>query len=155
MDPSSSFVLTFPSKVDRWIPWLMAVPLSLSVVAVISALLAHPPLPAAVLIVSVEVVILVFVPRTLKSTRYLVGDRELIVRSGLFRWRIAIDSIESIQPSRSLQSSPALSFDRLEITYEGGRRLLISPQDREGFLDAVVARSRHLHRAGEQVRRTG
>jgi PH (Pleckstrin Homology) domain-containing protein len=153
-DPSNSLLLIFPSKVDRWILGLMAVPLGLSVVAVTSALLAHPPLPAALLIVSVEVVILVFVPRLLKSTRYLVGDRELIVRSSLFRWRIPIDSIDSIRPSRSPASSPALSLDRLEITYEGGRKLLISPQDREGFLAAVVARSRHLHRAGEQVRRS-
>lgn len=155
MDPSGSFVLIFPSKVDRWILWLMAVPLGLSVAAVTSALLAHPPLSAAILMVSLEIVILGFIARTFKSTRYLVGDRELIVRSGPFRWRIAIDSIESIRPSRSPLSSPALSLDRLEITYSGGRRLLISPQDREGFLAAIVARSRHLHRAGEQVRRTG
>lgn len=77
-----------------------------------------------------------------------MGDRELLVRSGPFRWRIAIDGIESIRPSRSPLSSPALSLDRLEITYGGGRRLLISPEDREGFLEAIVARSRHLHRAG-------
>ena len=35
-----------------------------------------------------------------------------------------------------------MSLDRLEIRYGGGRRLLISPKDREGFLEAVVARSR-------------
>jgi hypothetical protein len=154
MDPSDSFVLSFPSKVDRWILWLMAVPLGISVAAVTSALLAHPPLAAAVLMVSVEVFVLGFILLTFKSTRYLVGDQELIVRSGPFRWRIVIDGIESIRPSRNPLSSPALSLDRLEITYGGGRRLLISPQDRDGFLAAVVARSRHLHRAGEQVRRT-
>ncbi len=43
MDPSNSLVLIFPSKVDRWILWLMAVPLSLSFVAVISALCFNLP----------------------------------------------------------------------------------------------------------------
>ena len=89
----------------------------------------------------------------LRSTRYEVADREVIVRSTPFRWRIEIESIESIRPSRSPASSPALSLDRLEIRYGGGRTLLVSPKDREGFLAAVVARSRHLHRAGEHVRR--
>jgi hypothetical protein len=153
MDPSSSSVLIFPSKVDRWILWLMAVPLIFSVAAVTSALLAHPPLSAAILMVSLEVAVLGFITLTFKSTRYLVGDRELIIRSGPFRWRIAIDGIESVVPSRNPLSSPALSLDRLEIRYGSGRRLLISPQDREGFLEALMARSRLLHREGEQIRR--
>lgn len=151
---NGSFVLSFPSKVDRWILWLMAIPLGISVGAVTSALLANPPLAAAVLMVSLEVFLLGFILLTFKSNRYLVGDRELLVRSGPFRWRIVIDGIESIRPSRNPLSSPALSLDRLEITYGGGRRLLVSPEDREGFLEAIVSRSRHLHRAGEQVRRT-
>ena len=145
--------LVFPSKIDRWILWLMAVPLSLSVWAVASALLARPPLSAVILMVSLEVFLLGFLTLTFKSTRYLVDDQELIVRSGPFRWRIVIDDIESIVPSRSPLSSPALSLDRLEITYKKGWKLLISPQDRDGFLEAVVARSRHLHREGEQIRR--
>lgn len=153
MDPASALVLIFPSKVDRWILWLTAIPLAVSMVAVGSALLAHPPLSAALLMVGLEVVVLGFITLTFKSTRYEVTDREVIARSGPFRWRIGIDGIESIRPSRSPLSSPALSLDRLEIRYAGGRMLLVSPENREGFLEAVVARSRHLHRAGEQVRR--
>ncbi len=153
MDPASSLVLIFPSKVDRWILVLMAVPLAISVVAVGSALASHPPLPAVLLMVGLEVVILALVSRTFKSTRYEVTSREVIARSGPFRWRIEIDGIESIRPSQSVISSPALSLDRLEIRYAGGKTLLVSPQDREGFLAAVVERSRHLHRAGEHVRR--
>ena len=153
MDSSSSLVLIFPSKVDRWILWLMAIPIGVSLVAVGSALGAHPPLGAVLLMVGIEVVVLGFITLNFKSTRYEVTDREVIVRSWPFRWRIGIDGIESIHPSRSPASSPALSLDRLEIRYGGGKALLVSPKDRVGFLEAVVARSRHLHRAGEQVRR--
>ena len=153
MDSSSSLVLLFPSKVDRWILLLAAVPLSASVVAVGSALLSNPPPGAVALMVGLEVALLGFLVLTFRSTRYEVTSREVIARFGPFRWRIAIEGIESIHPSRSPISSPALSLNRLEIRYDGGRALLVSPKDREGFLEAIVARSAHLHRAGEQVRR--
>ncbi|HEY0512331.1 MAG TPA: PH domain-containing protein [Thermoanaerobaculia bacterium] len=153
MNPASSSTIAFPSKVDRWIVWLMALPLGVSAAVVTSALLASPPLPAALLIVGVETLVLGFIAWGFRSTRYLVTGRELVVRSGPFRWRIEISGIESIRPSRSPIASPALSLDRLEIRYGGGRMLLISPRDREGLLAAVVARSRNLVRAGDQVRR--
>ncbi|HTG36951.1 MAG TPA: PH domain-containing protein [Thermoanaerobaculia bacterium] len=155
MDASSPFAITFPSKIDRWIVWLTAIPLTISAAAVTSALLAGPPLPAAFLMVGLEVLIVAFMVWTCRGTRYLVTDREVIARSGPFRWRIEIAGIESIRPSKNLLSSPAMSLDRLEIRYGGGRRLLISPKDRAGFLEAVVARSRSLTRQGEQVRRAG
>jgi len=145
--------LTFPSKIDRWIAVLIIVPFAISAVVVSSALRANPPLPAVLLMVGVEILVLALIVGMLRSTRYEVTDREVIVRSTPFRWRIEIESIESIRPSRSPASSPAMSLDRLEIRYSGDRRILISPRDREGFLAAVVARSRHLHRAGEHVRR--
>jgi hypothetical protein len=122
---------------------------------VVSALLSHPPFEAVLIMVGVEALVLGFILWTFRSTRYLVTDREVIARSGPFRWRIEIAAIESIKPSRSPISSPALSIDRLEVRYGRGRKLLISPEDRVGFLDAVVARSPGLHRAEEQVRRTG
>jgi len=103
--------------------------------------------------VGLEVLIVALIAWTYRGTRYLVTDREVIARSGPFRWRIEIAGIESIRPSRSPLSSPAMSLDRLEIRYAGGRRLLISPEDREGFLEAVVARSRNLTRDRVQVRR--
>jgi hypothetical protein len=153
MDPPSPLVLVFPSKVDGWIFGVMAAPLAISVAVIGAALAQRPPLPAVLLMVGVEVVVLLLISRTFHSTRYEVTSREVIARSGLFRWRIEIDGIESIRPSGSLASSPALSLDRLEIRYAGGRTLLVSPRDGEGFLQAVVERSRHLHRAGEHVRR--
>ncbi len=153
MDPSSSLVLVFPSKVDRWIFALAAIPLAVSVVVMGSALMSGPPPGAVALMVGIEVLLLGFMASTFRSTRYEVTGREVIARSGPFRWRVVIESIESIHPSRSPISSPALSLDRLEIRYDGGRALLVSPEDREGFLQAIVERSKHLHRAGEQVRR--
>lgn len=150
MSSSSQAVVIFPSKVDGWLLGLVAVPLGVSVVAVASALFAGPPPSAALLMIAIEILILGFIPWTFKTTRYTFTDQRLIVRSGPFRWRIEVSEIESIRPSSNPLSSPALSLDRLEIRYRGGHRLLISPKDREGFLEAVVARSRNLVRKGEQ-----
>lgn len=153
VDPSDSLVLIFPSKVDAWIFLLAAIPLGVSLAVVGTALTAAPPAGAVALMVGLEVAVLAGIFLTLRSTRYEVSRHEVIARSGLLRWRVAIDDIESIHPSRSLASAPALSLDRLEIRHRGGRPLLVSPKDREELLKAIVARSQHLHRAGDQVRR--
>ncbi len=153
MDPYSSPGLVFPSRIDRWIVALMIVPFAISAGVVGSALRENPPVAAVLLMVGIEVLVLVLIVGMLRSTRYEVTSHDVIVRSTPFRWRIEIESIESIRPSRSPASSPAMSLDRLEIRYGGGRTLLVSPEDREGFLSAVVARCRHLQRAGEHVRR--
>ena len=71
------------------------------------------------------------------STDYRVSDGECLVRSGPFRWRIPLDDIEAVRATRNPLSSPALSLDRLEIRYAGGRKIMISPLDRAGFLAAI------------------
>ena len=146
-------MLIFPSKIDRWLLALVAVPLAFSVGATVSALLAHPPVEAVLLIVGIEVLLFGFISWTFRSTRYEVTDREVIARSGPFRWRIEIATIESVRPSRNPASSPAMSLDRLEVRYGHGRTLLVSPADRIDFLDAIVVRSAGLRRIGEEVRK--
>jgi len=60
-----------------------------------------------------------------------------------------VDSLDIIVPLQAVQrlrathnplSSPALSLDRIEVSY-GERRVLISPQDKGGFVTAVLRRS--------------
>jgi len=48
-----------------------------------------------------------------------------------------LTEIHSVESSKSVLSSPALSSDRLEIFYGKGKRILISPADREGFIAAI------------------
>lgn len=72
-----------------------------------------------------------------KGTYYRVDGNQLHVHSGPFCWQIRISEIESITPSRTLLSGPALSLDRLLIRYSGGKQLVISPADQAGFLAAV------------------
>lgn len=77
------------------------------------------------------------------TTSYTVDSRELAIRSGPFRWRIPISEIRSIEPARglmALRSGPALSIQRLVVTYGGGRQLMISPEDQQRFMADVRAR---------------
>jgi hypothetical protein len=66
-----------------------------------------------------------------------VADGVLRVTCGPLRLGIRLDEIHGVRTSRSLLASPALSLQRIEITYGNGRRILLSPEDRDGFLDAI------------------
>jgi hypothetical protein len=74
------------------------------------------------------------------TTRYRLGDDALDIRCGPFAWIVPIKDITDIAPSRSILSSPALSLDRLCISYGNGRAILISPEPRAQFLRSLEAR---------------
>lgn len=83
--------------------------------------------------------------------RYTLTGDTLLIRSGMaLRWRIPISGIESIEPSRTILSSPAWSLDRIRITYRdasaGKQEMFISPAPREQFYDAILERAPHLER---------
>jgi hypothetical protein len=71
------------------------------------------------------------------STFYEVEGEVLLIRCGPFRWRIPIAEIRSVRDSQSVASSPALSLTRLQIDYGFGQTILVSPDDRAGFLKAI------------------
>ncbi|SER06326.1 PH domain-containing protein [Nitrosomonas sp. Nm51] len=70
----------------------------------------------------------------LLSTRYIVDDENLKIMSGPFSWIIPIQSIISVQETRSAGASPALSLDRLEIKYGTDKAILVSPADKQAFI---------------------
>lgn len=73
----------------------------------------------------------------LVSTRYIVNDIDLKIISGPFSWNIPIQSIISIQQTNSTVTSAALSFDRLEIIYDEDKSIIISPNDKEKFIQKL------------------
>jgi len=153
MDLSAPSSQVFPSKVDRWLVLLLVAAWGVSLVSVVSAVQAGGPPSALYSTLGLEVLVFGFVLWVFTTTRYTVGDGVLAVRSGPLSWRIALDQITEIVPSRNPLSSPALSLDRLQVRYGRGRSLLISPRERRSFLEAVVARSPGLILEGERVRR--
>jgi len=153
MSLSGSSPQVFPSRVDRWLILLLVAAWGVSLVSVVSAVQAGGPPSVLFSTLGLEVLVFGFVVWVFTTTRYTVGDGALAVRSGPFRWRIALEEITEIVPSRNPLSSPALSLDRLQVRYGRGRSILISPRERRSFLEAVVARSPGLALEGERVHR--
>ncbi len=133
--------IVFPSRIDRW----LAIVLASSVLVSLGVALILPfALPGAI---GLTVAALLLASGglqlwLLRATDYTVDDSHLQVRCGPFRWRIALQDIHRVIPTRSPLSSPALSLDRLRIEYGDGRALMVSPADKAGFLAAVEQRSR-------------
>ncbi|MBV8617826.1 MAG: PH domain-containing protein [Curvibacter sp.] len=131
-------VLRFRSGVDAWLAGLILASLLLVLVV-----LWRSPLPAA-LALPILALGCALPLSTLLGTHYTLDEDTLLIRSGPMRWRIAIRDIRAVTPTRSAASSPALSLDRLRIDHGPGRCVLISPADRQGFLDALRERQRRL-----------
>ena len=121
----------FPSKIDWWLfGSLLLILLGISAMTVADGLYFVPlsMLPA-----------LAFIVWLLRRTYYAVEPptQTLRVVSAPLTWRVPIDKITRVQDSRSVLSSPALSIDRLKISYNRYDELLISPRDKAGFIVAL------------------
>ena len=70
------------------------------------------------------------------ATRYVVTkDQKLKIRSGFFyNKEIYIKSIKKVRSVKNHRASPALSFDRLEISYNRYGRVVVSPNKKSEFI---------------------
>ncbi|WP_052352794.1 PH domain-containing protein [Neobacillus dielmonensis] len=71
------------------------------------------------------------------GTYYEINGNQLKVVGGPFRWKIDIRTIKEVKSSRNILSSPALSLDRLEVTYDKWGMILISPKNKQEFCKAL------------------
>ena len=74
------------------------------------------------------------------STRYVVDQEQLTIRSLCFKWVIPLSAIQSVSETDNSISSPALSLDRLKIEYlkQGQTKtILVSPKDKVAFKAAL------------------
>jgi amino acid transporter len=82
------------------------------------------------------------------TTYYEINGNTLKVAAGPIRHQIDINNIKSIRPSRNPLASPALSLDRLEVTYSkptgkvdtiySWKTVLISPKEKDLFIQELV-----------------
>ena len=127
----------FRSKVDAWIVILFVAALIMQLVAIVMVMQEdNEPLALAVLVLTTLIVFL-FVGSMFRYTYYAVEGNLLRIVCGPFRWRVPIDEIHSVERTRNPLSSPALSLDRLRISYGNDKKIMISPADQTGFLEAI------------------
>jgi Bacterial PH domain len=76
----------------------------------------------------------------LSHTVYRLDDDLLHIRSGPVSLQIRLADITAVAPTRNPRSSPALSLDRLMITYDRDRSCMISPRDKAAFVAELARR---------------
>ena len=126
----------FKSKIDKWLLTCLA----LSIIACLlgaSVMLreggtVNYAIAAFILIVGAGFPLWIFV-----STKYIVKNENLKIISGPFSWNILIESIKSVQETKNAVTSPALSFDRLEIKYDEDKVINVSPVNKIEFMQKL------------------
>ena len=126
----------FPSKRDLWLSLLVWIPLLGVMIPIVLIPFKNGQFDPISIFIFVPVV--AFVAWIWFGTGYRVTDDELKIKSGPIRQTIPLEKITSIESTRNPISSPALSMDRLEIKYGEGKFAIISPLDKEGFINLII-----------------
>ena len=133
------FDMRFSSRIDLWLWAALAIALGACVFAVRAVGMRGPAIAWVAMLV-VCALALVLPLWVVMGTHYALTERDLLIRSGPFRWRVPLDQIRSVTASRSVLSAPALSLDRLRIAYGRAGSILISPRDKLQFLSELQRR---------------
>lgn len=70
---------------------------------------------------------------------YKIKNKTLIIIYGPFSKKIDINQITTIRHSKSILSAPALSLERLEINTNKFDTILISPKEKELFMETLLS----------------
>lgn len=120
----------FPSKKG----WLILLTVWLILGAVTAILALSDAWPAALLLLLLDA----FIVHLLLNTRYIIQESELYIQCGwLYKRTVPVSSIRRIEETNNPLSAPATSLDRLALILEPREIILISPADKEGFIQAI------------------
>ena len=78
------------------------------------------------------------------GTSYKVNDEDLIVKSGPFKSTIDIKSIKKLRATKTLLAGPALSIDRIEIQYKRYDFVIVSPKEKNKFIDSLLSKNKSI-----------
>lgn len=85
-------------------------------------------------------VVFVFILAMFLNTFYLIDKQELKIKCGFFSYKpIEIMQITEVSKTNNIISSPAPSFDRIEIKYGKFDAIIISPKDKVNFTKDLIS----------------
>ena len=123
----------YPSKIGPELVGTVCVVLGIVFLLILQE---KPYWPGMVILLPVTV----FVVHMFLTTNYTIEGNWLTVRSGfLYKNSIDIRTIHKIKTTSSIQSAPAVSLDRIEITYGKRAYVIISPRFRNAFIADILA----------------
>jgi hypothetical protein len=129
--------MRFRSKIDGWFIPLMVISVAGLIVALGGVMLSPMPWFLRVIATVAIVAIMYLLVAVFRNTYYEIVGTDLLVRSGPLKWTIPVADIQEITPSRNILSAPALSLDRLKIRFGKRVFILVSPDDKDGFLRVI------------------
>lgn len=127
----------FPSKVDLWVRILLVLIVIMEFYVLARVFAEDTPMSTRYIVIATTILVVALILSLLFRTHYTVSGDNLRIVSGPFFRNVSIASITSVEATRSPLSSPALSLDRIRIRYAGRRSVMISPEDKAGFLKAI------------------
>jgi hypothetical protein len=123
--------MRFNSGVDKKLYLLLFV---LFFVLAIFFIVIQEHLVAAILFLPIA-----YISHLTKNTYYEINGKMLLIKAGfLYKKEIDIETIRAVHSSINLLSAPALSFDRLEIKYNKYDSILISPKNKQAFIQSLL-----------------
>ena len=95
---------------------------------------------ATIIVIGVMLLVIALTISIFFGTTYKINDKkELLIKCGfLYNSTIDISKIKSIERTRNPISSPAPSLDRIELKYGKWDSVIISPEDKVGFVNELV-----------------
>ena len=150
--------MIYKSKKDAWLVAVIALGMAGSFAVGCWLVLAgdEGDRAAGWLGIGVGAAVSAFVLRLTCPLYYEVTPLRLLARSGRLGWDIPLSDIDEVSPSNSPLSSPALSLDRLRVSNRArgaNRFVLISPQDKGGFIRELAANDPGLRMKGATLGR--
>ena len=132
----------FRSKKD-W--WLLAFVICMSglLLQLLLTMQAKGTMPQYPLHTTVYVLTILILWWPLWSTRYVVDNGVLTIKSLWLSWQIPSSAIRSIQPTDHSIIAPALSLKRLRIDYTDAgvqKFILVSPKDQTAFIQVLQSK---------------
>jgi hypothetical protein len=128
---------TFPTRVDAWIVLAAAGGFAAALLGGFTALESNPDEALFAFGFAAFLVALTFLVGI--PCRYTLADDHLLIQFGIVRQRIPYADITDVAPSRALWAAPAMSLRRVKVSH-GRRFQLVSPRERERFVDELRAR---------------
>lgn len=119
---------------------------SITLIILISIVMAGTILPFALkslwIPFTTALLFYLFIHYLLFTIEYEITDSQLIVRESKTKWGtivIDISTIKSIEPTHTIISAPASSFDRLRICHNKYDEIIVSPRQKEEFIRQLQA----------------
>ncbi len=137
---------TFRSRVDAWLVLLVGGAAALPIGAAIW--LGLHGYTRGVLLLACWGTTMVAVGAALSwPLRYTLRADRLHIQSGWLDWDVPYAALRAVAPSRNPLAAPAWSLQRVRLDFADGF-ILVSPDDRELFIEEIAGRCPHLARVG-------